>query len=421
METIAQDGNLDKAIIELETEDMSVAPEGVHPKIWEMYTKPDPLKPNRFLEEVKRGMTGQNIGLENGLTTINRYTYGTHQARYYLLGADSSVGKTTIADFMFVLKAWESAKKLGRPLKIFYCSFEVGRVDKIARWVSYYIFAKFGIRLPSDYIIGRITGKLVTGEHLKLILQAYEDITEIMKDIVFVDHVIHPTMIFEDLITEHFEPNGVVTRAPLSEEDQAKGRKKGYVIGYKPNDPNMMTILVIDHLALTGSEQKLDTKGVMDRMSKYCIVLRNMFHCTLCMIQQFSTDLMSFYRSQKTSPQAIAPQRVDFGDSKATFRDADVVFGLINPISYDFKEFMDYPLIDTEGTGEVLGHCFRAMYLMKNRYGPSGRAVPLFLDGVTGTIYDLPLTPKNDIVMQPWYQRANQIEAICQEFFPQLL
>ena len=409
---------LDDEITVLETEDMGNAPEGVDPELWEKWKGWKTQSSGDFIFQVMRGMKGLNVGWENGLTNVNKYIYGTHQARYYLIGADSSVGKTTIADFMYTLKLWEYAKRTGKRVKIFYCSFEVSKVDKMARWVSYYVFNKFGKHLPSDYILGRISGNLPSKEELSMIMVAYSIVEEMMNDIVFVQDVVHPTKIFEDLIEAHYSKEGTVIRAEVGSEEKTKGRK-GYVKGYIPNDPNLMTVLFIDHLALTGSEQKLDTKGVMDRMSKYCIVLRNLFHTTCVIIQQFSTDLMSFHRTNKKNPQSIAPQRIDFGDSKATFRDADVVFGLVNPMVYDFDKFEGYQIMND--SGEELGQCFRAMYLMKNRYGPSGRLLPLFLDGLTGTVYDLPLTPNNPMAMLPWYNKTTEIEQLCQKFSPSQL
>jgi len=129
---------------------------------------------------------------------------------------------------------------------------------------------------------------------------------------------------------------------------------------------------------------------------------------------------MSWHRSNKKSVDSIAPQRIDFGDSKATFRDADVVIGLTKPIAMDYEEFKGYSLMpDPAGVREGwLGQCFIAAYIMKNRYGPGGRLIPLFLDGITGMVYDLPLQPSNLIAMQQWYDKAKQIEEICQQFCP---
>jgi hypothetical protein len=416
-----QDGNLDNILAQAEAEPVGAAPEGMDPVLWEQWKRWDMRPANDFIFQVQRGMKGCNVGLGNGLTNVNKYIYGTHAARYYLLGADSGIGKTTVADFMYVLKAWEDARRKKRRIKIFYCSFEVGKLDKTARWVSNYIFAHYGVRLPSDYLLGRIEGKLLTQEHLLMVQKAYQQVLEMMKDIVFVEDVIHPTKIFEDLIEAHFEKEGEVIRAPVPPEELAKNpRKKGYVKGYRPRDPDMMTILVIDHLALTGSEQRLDTKGVMDKMSKYMIVLRNIFHCTGVFIQQFSTDLMSWHRNQKKSAESIAPQRIDFGDSKATFRDADVVFGFTKPVAFDYDKYLGYQILRNKDTGEEgLGQCFVAKYLMKNRYGPSGRILPLFLDGVSGTVYDLPTDP-NPLLLKPWIEKAQEIEALCQKFSPSL-
>lgn len=407
-------GNLDSIVQQAEEESMGNAPEGVDPETWDSWGKWKTLPVNDFRYQVQRGMQGKNVGLGNGLKHINNYIYGTHQARYYLIGADSNCGKTTISDFMYILKAWESAKAMNRKIKIFYCSFEIGKTDKIARWCSYFIYLKFGEQMPSDYILGRITGKVPTKEHERMIMIAYDAVMKVMADVVFVEDVVHPTKIFEDLIEVHFEKVGNVKRREPTEE-QKKKHRKGFVYGYEAKDPDMITMLVIDHLALTGSEQGLDTKHVMDRMSKYMVVLRNLFHCTGVFIQQFSTDLMSWHRTMKKTPQAVMPQRIDFGDSKATFRDADVVIGYVKPAIFDYSEFLGFPITGDES----LGQCFIAQCLMKNRYGPSGRVLPLFLDGMTGHVYDLPLTPTNPFLLQPWINKAQKIEQLCQVYSPQ--
>lgn len=414
-----QSGSLDDELAE--------APEGVSQEIWDSWKQWKMRPPDDFLFQVRRGMEGRNIGLKNGLENINKYIHGTHQARYILLGADSGGGKTTLADFMFILKAVEDAERQKRAIKIFYCSFEIGKIDKIARWVSYYVFIKFGIWLPSDYILGRIEGKLLSSnkEHERMVMIAYGFVQKLLWDkdtnpigiITFVSDIIHPTKIFEDLIEAHYEKVGTVERTELSDE-QKKKHKKGYVKGYKANDPDMVTILLIDTLNLTGTEQGLDTKHIMDRMSRYAIVLRNMFHTTCVFIQQFSTDMMSWHRSNKKNVAAIAPQRIDFGDSKATYRDADIVIGLTKPGDLDFDEFMGY-ILSTDDESDLvsaLGDYFVALYIMKNRYGPSNKCIPLFMDFIAGIAYDLPLQPLNVMAMKPWHEKAKQLDKVILEF-----
>jgi len=255
----------------------------------------------------------------------------------------------------------------------------------------------------------------MTKEHTRMVMEAYNEVNLLLKDVVFIEDTVHPTKIFEDLIEAHYEKAGKVIRMELTEE-QRKKHRKGFVKGFIPNDPDMITMLFIDHLALTGSEQGLDTKHIMDKMSRYAVVLRNMFHCTIVFIQQFSTDLMSWHRTMKKTPQAVIPQRIDFGDSKATYRDADVVIGYVKPASFDYAEFMGYKVTGDDGLGRYL----IMQCLMKNRYGPDGRVFPLFLDGLTGHVYDLPLTPNNPFLMKEWVDKANKIEQLCQyQFSPQ--
>lgn len=379
---------------------------------------------NDFIHQVQRGRIGLNTGLGNGLTHINKYIYGTHRGRYYLIGADSGVGKTTLTDFMFVLQAYKDAKRVGRKLCIYYCSFEIGRTDKIARWCSYYIFIKYGVRLPSDYILGRITGKLITDDHLEKIKDAYDVIEEMLWDkeinpngiVRFIDIMMHPTMVFEGIVEGWYEKHGTVLRDPVTEQEKKKG-KRGYIRGYVPNagEEDTMVILLCDHLALANQEQNLDTKGIMDRLSKYAVVLRNLFHTTIVFIQQFSTDLLAANRQMhvKKDLHSIIPTRLDFGDSKATYRDADVVIGAIAP-GRDLSEFMGWDLSPGK-----LGLSLIIACVIKNRYGPSHKIAPLFMDGVTGHAYDLPCPM--DLCSDPdeWYDKAKEIDELCQVYSPQ--
>src|SRR5688572_23651241 len=96
-------------------------------------------QPDQFTVAVEKGMKGLSSGMGNGLDRINNYLYGTHRGRYYLVGADSGVGKTTLADFMYVIHLWLACRLHGIPYKGVYLSFEISKREKIARWVSTFI------------------------------------------------------------------------------------------------------------------------------------------------------------------------------------------------------------------------------------------------------------------------------------------
>lgn len=366
-----------------------------------------------FIYNVQKGRTGENTGLGNGLTYINQFIYGTLPATYYLVGADSGVGKTTLTDFMFVLKAYEDAKERGKKIHICYCSFEISRLSKEAKWTSYYIFVKYGIRLPVAYILGRINKNLVSDEHFHLIQEAYECVLEIMSVISFVDIMLHPTAVFSGLV-EWYEKRGTITRDEISGEDKKKG-KRGRIKKYKPNDPDMQVLLIIDHIALADQEQGLQLKPNIDRLSRYCVELKKIFMTTIVVIQQFSTDLLSSNRTlqMKKTIMSIAPTRLDFGDSKATFRDADVIMGAVAP-GRDLPEYKGWEL-----TPDKLGLCLILVFIMKARDGAMLKVIPLFMDGASGYFYDLPCPMETCPDPYKWYEKAQEIAKLCQIFSPQ--
>lgn len=366
------------------------------------------LPENHFIATVEQGRLGTNIGLTNGMPSLSNYTYGTHKGRFYLIGADSGVGKTTMADFMFVMNAFESAKLQQKKLYIFYYSFEISLDEKKARWVSYYIFIKHGKSIPADYIQGRIAGLMVIEDDMKLIREAYLYVEELLTCMVVVEDPIHPTKIFHDIIDHHFAKIGTVLRRSAHDP-----KKRGVIYGWQPNpgEEGSMTMMMIDHWALLMNEQGFDTKQTMDLMSKYFVTLRNLFGIIGVGIQQFNTDITSLYRMNKKGDGMITPQRIDFGDSRYTFRDANVVLGLIKPAIYDIPSYYKYDI-------KKLGPNFIAMHLMKNRHGISQRMLPIFLNGMAGVAEDLPLAPTIDLAMQPYYDYAYKLEKTSDLYRP---
>lgn len=346
----------------------------------ELHAKWETVDQDNFIDRVRRGREGLNEGLDNGLNRINKYIHGTHRGRYYLIGADSGVGKTTICDFMYLFSIWMACRKAGVKLYIKYFSFEISAAEKKAKWVCQWIKRIYNIDLSADYVMGRIPGKRLTDEHFKMVLRAYGVVEEMMKDIEIIDHLLHPTGMLNTLIENHYEKIGTVIR-----DTPKEGKKKGMIRGYKGKDPTAVTLAVVDHMALINIENGATvTKQIMDRWSLYSVQLRNIFGTILINIQQFSTSMMSAYREQKKTEAAIAPQRLDFGDSTYTYRDADVVFGLVKPIQFSLPMFQNFNL------REELGTYFLALYLMKNRYGPADRVLPLFINPLAGMFWDLP-------------------------------
>lgn len=368
----------------------------------------DKLPKTHFMRLVEEGRKGMNQGWRTSLPSLDNAVYGKHRARYYLIGADSGVGKTTLADFIHLLKSYEYAKARKLPWKCYYYSFELSKTEKIAKWAGYATWLLFGKMLPGDYIMGRIENNLVTNEDLELIRVGYAYVEKMMQHMEIIEDPVNPTKIYADLIDHHYDNPlyGKVLRRKSTDP-----KKRGQAIGHEPAPgmEHMMVDVFIDHLALLHPEQGLDTKRTMDLMSKYMVALRNLFGTTFTVIQQFSTDMQTWHRSaKKITDQFIAPQRLDFGDSKYTYRDADVVYGLVNPYSFELETYFGYEVEDFKGN--LIG-----VHLMKNRYGKANRLFPLFMNGVVGTFEDMPNT-SNLIALETFQNKAAKIEELCLKY-----
>lgn len=370
-----------------------------------------------FMHSYLRGRAGLNVGLDNKLDGLNNYLYGVHPGRYYLIGADSGVGKTTFVDFAFVLSTIQGAERAGKKLYLFYYSFEISKQAKVAKWISQAVYLKYSVRLPSEYIMGRITGNPVTDEHDVMIQDAYTLVEYVMSRITFIEDPIHPTYIYHSLVDNHYGTIGTILREEPTAKQKQENRQ-GRIIKYTPKagEENSQTIIVVDHIALTAPEKGMNTKDVIDRLSSYFVQLRNMFSATIVVVQQFNSDLQTFNRLthlRKQGAGIILPQKLDFGDSKYTYRDADVVIGLVKPSAFSLEEFFGVDIT-----------LFKSYYvcavLMKNRYGMDNKMVSYFMDPITGLFEYIKdaRSADNPFLEQTYLPKIQELDACQNLFFP---
>lgn len=369
-----------------------------------------------FINRVKQGREGKNLGVAIPLQNVNQWLHGVQQARYYLMGADSGVGKSSLGDFIFLISLWLQSKREKRKLRILYYSFEISGEEKIAAWVAAFISIVYDKSMPVDYIMGYIHGNMISDEDLVLVEKALGVVKEMLTCITIHDSPKNPTAIYHDAIDLAEELGTVIRETKVSKrlkDKDGKATKQVYITGYIPDDPDMMVEIILDHVALATPEAGLSPKATIDRMSSYFVFIRNKLRFSILLIQQFNTEMQTVER-RKFSQAAFAPQRSDFGDSKYTFRDADVVFGLIKPSFFDLQSYFGYQIEPTSGVTYGLGDAFVAAFLMKNRYGPTNKMMPLFMDGITKRFYDLPLDPSDPNEMEGFSIMNDKIKELCQ-------
>lgn len=354
----------------------------------------------KAIYHIDRGMEGLNVGLANGMKTLNKYLYGTHRGRYYLIGADSGVGKTTLTDFMYVYNLYKACEALGIPLEILYFSFEISTVMKKGRWISMLYYIKYGENIPTDLVYGWTPDRIMTPDQYAKVTVVTEEVERIFSKINFVEASISPYRMF-DMMLHRAGAYGDLIKVK-------GGNGPSSYVGYNNKHPEVVKVTVVDHLALIDDGGK-GLKWAMDLASSFFVKARNLFGETIVAVQQFNTELQTAARERK-STQAYNPTRQDLGDSRYTYRDADVVLGLTRPVDYLLGEVGDYKKLSE------WGKYFVQLHIMKNRYGAgTGGFVPLFQNYVSGVPEELPsgaLWSANTPLQDHYIRKARELDAL---------
>jgi len=325
--------------------------------------------------EVDKGLQGKNGGIPMGFHRLNRYV-GIRKGMYYLVGGLTGSGKTSFIDDAFVLNPvdWALSKEgiaSGVKVKVWYRSMERSRTYKMAKWVSRKIFIDQGIIIPVGKLLGW-TEKMTKDEH-DLFLY-YEDYIEQLSEIVtIIDGPENPVGIAKDLKKYALE------RGSIEQLDE-------YNKIYVPDDPNEITIVVIDHIGLLKLTATQPTKKqAIDKMSDELRYARDFYGYSPVVVSQFNRDISNPTRIKNGD---VEPQLEDFADSSATQNDADVVMGLFDPMRYKVSDPSGYnldKLVDSYG-----GKYFRSLRLIKNSYGEDDVRIGLGFLGQIGMFKELP-------------------------------
>jgi replicative DNA helicase len=155
---------------------------------------------------------------------------------------------------------------------------------------------------------------------------------------------------------------------------------------YVPNNPNEITIVIIDHIGLLKTTKDQPTKKeAIDKMSNELQYARDFFGYTPVVVSQFNRSISNPMRLKAGD---VEPQLEDFSDSSSTQNDADVVLALFDPVRYKVEDTSGYDLNKLKD--EFGGKYFRSLRLLKNSYGEDDVRIGLAFLGQLGIFRELP-------------------------------
>lgn len=330
---------------------------------------------------------------ENGLVNclpirfprLSSYLIGIQQKNYTLITASSGVGKSKFTKKIFVIDVIDFIEKNPETdidVRIKYFCLEESKERFITSIISYKLYKDHAISLSVKELESMKENYTLSDDVLRKIseMDNWFAFFEIYVEVV--DNIRHPTGIFKH-VEKFMETQGEWTYKEMGYD----GKTVSVRDYYTPRNPQLYTIVVIDHISLVYQEKGMrNIAEAIDRLSStYLIQLRDSYGCTVAVAQQQASDKekQQYTFKGKSIEEKLEPSLEGLGDSKKTQRDADDVIGIFAPERYEISPHRGYDI-------HIMKDHYRSVSILKSRYEESNVKIGMFFHGAVGELEELP-------------------------------
>lgn len=336
---------------------------------------------DKLKHQIKRGSEGLNKGLPMGsFTTLSKYVCGIQQARYDLIFAGTSIGKSAFVNDAYVFGPLMYLQKNPghiHSLEIIYYSLEITPELQIAKYIARRIWEDHKILTNINEILSR-GDNMISQELMDLIDSYEEELDELQGKHLFFRSYLDPDYLFEDIVkyaksrgTVHYDANDVI-------------------IGYTPNNPHLITEIIIDHYGLINKGKYPDLKQAIDQTSRHLVFFRNIFGFSPVGISQINRSSEGMDR--RDNGDAWLPTLADIKNSGNPSEDANTVFGIASPFYLQVEKCFGFDITKWKNR-------YRLIRVVKNRDGDSNLNASFLFIGEIGMFEQL--GPASDYDVNP--------------------
>ena len=374
----------------------------------------------RIQTKIKDNKTLRNAGKDTCipwilLPELGKVVPGIEQEKYYLVTANSKVGKTKLADFMFVYNPYEyirTTPNSNLKVKIFYFSLEVSKEEKLRQYISYRLFKDHGITISPEKFMSMFQDYILDDKIEKLIDNYEEEIIEFESIVTIIDNIRNPFGIYKyvrDYAYSHghyvdINGNKMDHNDFSSHNDDIRNKALKSVHKYIADDPSEHVLIITDHLSLLQPEKGEDLWSAMFKFSSdYCLSMRDRWRYIPINIQQQAADQekQQFTFKGDSIVEKIRPKPDGLADCKLTQRDVNIMFGLFSPHRYKIDNYQDYDISKLEDN-------YRELTILLNRGGSSNLNIDLYFNGASSYFKKL-VAPK--LMTPQMYEHIQKINA----------
>ena len=347
-----------------------------------------------------------------GLPRFEEELPGIEQGKMICVTANAKVGKTQVADYLYLFKpvfyAMQHPDKMR--VKVFYFSLEMSKEEKYRQLMCHllYYISKGKIRIDPKTLSS--TANALPEEVLEILSsEEYQQYFKFFEEHVeYIDSVKNPFGLYK-LCREYAKAHGTQHTKFIDIEDNKTHEIKSTEVDdyYIADDPDEYVIILVDHLALLSPEKGGDIReAIIKFTSDYAISLRNKYHYIPVLIQQQAAAQES---NDNLKLNKLKPTLDGLGEAKITQRDFNVILGLFSPFRHGLREYEGYDITKFKDN-------IRFLEIIASREGGGGTVCPLFFDGGVNFFRELPL-PQDKQNMEIAYRMLERSQDKGRLFF----
>lgn len=310
---------------------------------------------------IERGKEGNNKGLSTGLPKLDKITYGIQRRCLTTIGGDTGSGKSTLALYMYVYRPLTEMLERGQDVQVLYFSFEMSAEVLFAKLLSLRIFDKYNRIITYETILSLTNS--ISEEDYHFVEKAKDWLETVEERISVVDKSLSPDQI-EDVLRQFHEALGSFKKVNDVTEV------------FNPHNPLGYRIAILDHAGLVNGP----LKQAIDETVKIFIDYRNICSMTGVIVQQLNRNFKDMARKNSVYNMV---QLNDFAESSSPAHGSEIVLALFDANREKMKSCQGYDIATLEDR-------FRAIIVLKNRFGLSNKSVGLNFFGEIGYWKELP-------------------------------
>ena len=319
-----------------------------------------------LFKEIELGRLGKNEGYSMGLPKLESIIDGVTKQTYTTVFSNSGAGKTNLVLFSYVFSPLMEHLDDDN-FKVFYCSLEMNSSIIFGKLLSMYIFKTYGIELSIKELLSRKKGYRLSDKNYEIVKQCEEWLKKIESKIIIYDKSLNAKILYK-LLMDDLQKLG-----RFEETDRRKI--------YYPNNPDLIYVVVIDHISLVRPQPGNSLKQEIDDTSAYLLTLRNMCGISPVVVQQANREQGNIERRK----QGVNNFTInDTKDSGGPVQDSEIVLSIYNPNRDKLNTYRGYDV-------KKLGNCFRIISVLKSRYGEADVEIGVNFFGRPNWWHELPL------------------------------